>query len=317
MGVNPILLKLFNLFLILFSINLWCQKIVSEEVELKNGEIKLPGTLSYPELKEKTPLVIFVHGSGNIDRNGNQAGTQIKANYIKTLADSLNTKGIAFYRYDKRTSIITNLEKSKNITLLDFVKDVKTAIDYFSDDKRFGSIHIIGHSQGSLVGILSVTDEIDSYISIAGPSKTIDKTIITQLEKQNTEFAKTARKHFDELAQTDTIQQVNPLLMSIFAPQNHKFLANWMRLNPEEEIKKLDLPILILNGDADLQVSDENAEMLHKANPQSKLSIIPKMNHLLKEVNTMEENQKAYTDETIPLSQRLVKEIVNFVKNSS
>ena len=77
--------KLSLLILILPSL-LMSQKINKEEINLKNDAISLPGTLSYLSLKEKQPLIIFVHGSGNVDRNGNQ-NPLIKANYIAQLAD--------------------------------------------------------------------------------------------------------------------------------------------------------------------------------------------------------------------------------------
>ncbi|QLG44219.1 alpha/beta hydrolase [Costertonia aggregata] len=293
------------------------QNIISEEIQLKNGGIHLPGTLSYPDSEEKVPLVIFVHGSGNIDRNGNQAGTPVKADYIKILADSLNQEGIAFYRYDKRTATPSNLNKLESITLSDFVLDAKMAIDFFSNDGRFNSIVLIGHSQGSLVAMLSVTDAVDGFISLGGPSQSIDKVFIAQLSKQNKAFESVVRQHLEELATTDTIQKVNPFLTSIFAPKNQKFIADWMKYHPKKEIEKLTLPILIINGDVDLQVTVEDAENLHKANANSRLQIIPKMNHVLKIVNSMEENIRAYSDKSVPLSTELISTITDFIKKTN
>jgi len=77
-----------NLILVLLFVfsNSFAQEIVSEEIELWNDSVAIPGTLSYPETTKKIPLMIFVHGSGNVDRYGNQSGTFVQANYIKTLA---------------------------------------------------------------------------------------------------------------------------------------------------------------------------------------------------------------------------------------
>lgn len=301
--------------LFLLPMLLPAQDMVVEELNLKIGKIALPGTLTYPKSKEKIPLVIFVHGSGNIDRNGNQAGTPIQANYIKTLGDSLNAHGIAFYRYDKRTATSSNLDKIENISINDFAVDVRIAIAHLKRNNRFSSINLIGHSQGSLVAMLAITDAVMRYISIAGAGETIDHTLIGQLNQQNPEVAKTAQEHFDELRQTDTIVKVNPFLMSIFAPRNQKFLKNWMAIDPTKEISKVNIPILILNGDADLQVKEIDAESLKKAQPKAELKIIPKMNHVLKEVNSMEENQKSYSDEGFPLSTALVGHIIDFIKS--
>jgi fermentation-respiration switch protein FrsA (DUF1100 family) len=60
------------------------------------------------------------------------------------------------------------------------------------------------------------------------------------------------------------------MLISLFAKQNHEFLISYINYIPSEEIKKLKIPILILNGTKDLQVKTSEAELLHKANPESK-----------------------------------------------
>lgn len=302
------------IILLFLPITLFAQEIISEEIDLKNGEIVLPGTLSFPESKKKLPLVIFIHGSGNIDRDGNQKGANINANYIKLLADNLNSKRIGFYRYDKRTSTISNLEKSKNIRFTDFVADAQVGINHFKSDKRFNKIYLIGHSQGSLVAMLSLTKDIDGYISLAGPGETIDKTLVRQVTAQSEEFGKITAAHFDELIKTDTILEVNPQLISIFHPNNQKFFKSWGAIDPLEEIKKVKIPTLILNGDADTQVKVEDAEKLKAANTKVTMHIIPKMNHMLKEVNSPTENQQSYNDPNFPISVELIKFIVDFVK---
>ena len=163
--------------------------------------------------------------------------------------------------------------------------------------------------------MLSSTDVVKSYISIAGAGQTIDKTIIGQLNNQNPEIAKIAEQHMDELIKTDTITNVNPFLLQLFAPQNQKFLKHWIQIDPVEEIKKIDIPILILNGKSDLQVNIVDAKNLKNAKPTAQLQIIPKMNHVLKEVNSVEENQKSYWDKDFPLSKELVGHIETFIKN--
>jgi pimeloyl-ACP methyl ester carboxylesterase len=306
-------MKQILLLIALSPLSLFSQKIIQEEFPLKNGEIALSGTFSYPETQIKIPLAIFIHGSGNIDRNGNQAGVGIKANYIKTLADSLNNRGIAFYRYDKRTATLSNLDKLGNITLMDFVGDAKIAIDHFKNDPRISALFLIGHSQGSLVGMLSVTPEIKGYISIAGPGQSVNKTMVEQLNNQNPDLAKLAWAHITELMTTDTIVSVDPFLMQLFAPQNQKFLKSWMVLDPVEEIKKITIPILLLNGEEDLQVTDKDFQKLKEAQPNAKGELIPHMNHVLKEVYSLTENQKSYFQENFPLSSQLVDLLAEFI----
>ncbi|MCX2720176.1 alpha/beta hydrolase [Lentiprolixibacter aurantiacus] len=305
-------MRIISLICFFFLLHTNAQEIISEEIAMANGDIMLPGTLSYPE-GSVSPLVIFIQGSGNVDRDGNQAGTVIQSAYIRTLRDSLNHRGIAFYSYDKRTAVGANFSKLKNIVFEDLVADARQAVNRFLSDNRFASVHVIGHSQGSLAGMMSLSPEVSSFISLAGPGVSIDKKIIEQIGNQSADLGKIVEKHFQELRETDTIAEINPMLYSIFAPQNQRFLKLYTALDPSEEIKKVSVPTLIINGEADLQVSADDARLLHEALPESRLEIIPKLNHVLKEVNSLVENQQSYMQADIPLSPALLDIITAFI----
>ncbi len=295
-----------------FSLATAFAQITSEEVSLNNQGVDLPGTLTFAE--EKSPLIIWVHGSGQIDRNGNQSAQNITANYIKQFRDAINKKGIAFFSYDKRTANPKNAQFLKEGVLFkDFVLDAREVIHHFKNDPRFSKIILIGHSQGSLVGMLA-SKNIDAYISLAGPGESIDKTIIRQLTNQSPEFGEIATAHFKELRETGDIKEVNPNLISIFAKPNLPFFESWIQYDPLNEIKKVTVPMLIVNGTKDIQVSVEDAKVLHNANSKSKLEIIKDMNHVLKQINKDEDNLKSYYSADFPLSTELIDTIVSFIK---
>ena len=183
------------ILLLAVSWNLSQDVIQSEEILLKNGDIELPGTLSYT--KSSKNLVIWIHGSGDVDRNGNQASANVKANYIKQLRDSLNKENIAFFSYDKRTSNSKNKALLKGILFEDLVADAKIAIAHFKEKKQFKDITLIGHSQGSLVAMLA-SEGTDKYVSLAGPSDRIDITIVNQISGQNAQLGDVAKAHFKD-----------------------------------------------------------------------------------------------------------------------
>jgi len=288
-------------------------QITSEEVMINNMEVQLPGTLTFSG--ENEPLIIWVHGSGNVDRDGNQAGANVNANYIKQFRDAINVKGIAFFSYDKRTANPKNMEfiKKEGVLFSDFILDAKEVVNHFKNDKRFSKIILVGHSQGSLIA-MNALDKVDKYISIAGAGESIDKTIIKQVTAQSADLGKTTAAHFKELSETGTIAEINPMLMSIFAPQNQGFFKSWMMQNPIDDIKLVSIPTLILNGDKDLQVKISDAESLHQANPKSELIIIKNMNHVLKDIQKDEDNMKSYYSADYPISEKLIETIVSFVK---
>lgn len=301
---------------LLASVFLNAQQSHSEEIMLKNGPIELPGTLTMPDGIENPPLAIFIHGSGNIDRNGNQAGVSIKADYIKMLNDSLVQHGIAFFRYDKRTANPNNRAFfTKNDVFEALVDDAKIVIEHFKNDNRFKNITVIGHSQGSLVAMLAYSPGVEKYVSLAGLSETMQEAVIRQMGNQNPAVVPMVKSHFNELMATDTIKEVNPTLLSLFHPLNHQFIKTYNSYHPEKVIHKVNAKTLIVNGDADSQVRVLDAELLHKAKPGAQLAIIPKMNHLLKEVHSSEENLASYYKPDYPISAQLIEILATFIKN--
>ncbi len=104
------------------------------------------------------------------------------------------------------------------------------------------------------------------------------------------------------------------MLVSIFRMSIQSYLSDWMQYNPQEEIKNLEIPILIINGTKDIQVGEEEAELLHKANAKSQLVLIENMNHIFKEIKVgLVENQLSYMNPELPIMTELVTVIVAFV----
>jgi pimeloyl-ACP methyl ester carboxylesterase len=299
------------LIISIFTITISLAQVKSEEININNQAIQLPGTLTYPA--ENIPLLIWVHGSGPVNRNGNQPAQNVKANYIKQFRDAVNKENIAFFSYDKRTANSKNREFLKDTQAKDFAFDVEEVVNHFKKDKRFSEIILVGHSQGSLIAMLAL-DKVDKYISIAGAGETIDKTIVKQLTAQSADFGKIAAGHFKELKETGKVEDVNPNLLSIFAKPNQSFWNSWMQLDPVKEMKKIKIPVLIINGDKDIQVKIENANALHSANKASELVIIKNMNHVLKDIQKEEDNIKSYYSAEYPISKELIKTILEFVK---
>jgi pimeloyl-ACP methyl ester carboxylesterase len=279
-------------------------QIKTEEINLNNGVIQLPGTLTYTS--EKSPLIIWVHGSGGVDRNGSPA------NYIQQFRKAVNQENIAFFSYDKRTANPKNAAFLNDILIEDFVSDIEVVISHFKNDARFNSIILIGHSQGSLLAMMA-SKNVDAYISLAGAGETIDKTIIRQITNQNASLGEITAQHFKELKETGSIKEVNPNLISLFAPQNQAFFSSWVGLNPIDEIKKVRIPILIIQGDKDIQVLISDAENLSKATPDAQLVIVKNMNHVLKTIEKEEDNISSYMSDNFPISEEFIKVITHFV----
>lgn len=273
----------------------------------------IDGTLLIPNDGSKT-VAIIIAGSGPTDRDGNQ--NFLKSNNLKKLAENLSKNGIATFRYDKRT--VKQIRSGKidpNTMFDDFVKDASDIIDYFKNDKRFEKIYIIGHSKGSLVGMLAAKDKADGFVSLAGAGQPIDEVIIEQVNSTAPMFTEDSKRVFNILKEGKTTDDFPVALGSIFNKQIQPFMMSWMKYNPQKEIAKLDIPVLIINGTKDLQVSVAEAELLHKASPKSELKIIEKMNHVLFTIEGDDlENSKSYNEAFRPINEELIRVIVNFIK---
>ncbi|MBT8288961.1 MAG: alpha/beta hydrolase, partial [Bacteroidia bacterium] len=219
------------------------------------------------------------------------------------------------FRYDKRNVPVANHKYVfVHYKFEDLVDDVETIIEFFKMDARFNKIVLIGHSQGSLVGMLAANSGADRFVSLSGLSKTADEAIVWQLSKQNQGLSEVAAAHFKELKETGEIKDPNPFLISIFAKANLEFLRSYMMYDPTEVIKSLNIPVLILNGDKDLQVPVDDAEALHSACPDATLQIIPNMNHVLKHLVEDTDNMKSYFSPDYPVSEDLIQSLVSFIK---
>ncbi|MDQ6903906.1 MAG: alpha/beta hydrolase, partial [Bacteroidota bacterium] len=120
----------------------------------------------------------------------------------------------------------------------------------------------------------------------------------------------------NELKKGKEVSNVSASLNSLFRKSVQPYMISWLKYSPAEEIKKLNCPVLIIQGTCDKQVKIIDAENLNKANKKSTLDIIPLMTHTLKdtEANCSDENMKTYTDPSLPLDSKLVNDLVTFIK---
>lgn len=282
-----------------------------------SGGSKLYGTLLSKNTHQK--IAIIVAGSGPTDRDGNST-MATATNEYRMLAHSLDSQNIATFRYDKR-GIAKSASpdfKEKDIVFDDFVKDAEKIFDYLHDTLGFKDIYFIGHSEGSLIAMLaSQKKKVKGYISVAGAGRPIDVILDEQMQKQP--LPDTVKQQipaiFNQLKEGKEVDNFPETLSLLFRKSIQPYLISWLKYSPETEIKKLKCPILILQGDCDIQVKVVDANNLHNANKKSTLDIIPFMSHTLKNAgkNCFDEN-KTYTDESMPIDKILVADIVKFMK---
>jgi pimeloyl-ACP methyl ester carboxylesterase len=282
---------------------------------LKINVVEIFGTLTTPTAVKKYPVVLIISGSGPTDRDGNNP--MMKNNSLKMLAESLAKNGIASLRYDKRgigESKAAAIAES-SLVFENYTEDVKSWINLLKQDKRFSKVIVIGHSEGSLIGMIAGA-KADKFISIAGPGESADKLIKTQIaSKSNKQLEDLTFPIIDSLKSGNNVKKVDPMLNSLFRPSIQPYLISWFKYNPQTEIKKLTVPILIVQGNKDLHVTLKDAELLSQANKNAELLIVDKMNHVMKIIEgDNQENMESYNNPTLPVSEIMTDKIISFIK---
>lgn len=308
-------MKKYFYLLILFPQFLIAQNTSYTTQELAINDM-LPGTLYLPEVKFPCPIVMLHAGSGATDRNGNQKG--MENNSLKFLAQELAKNGIAVYSYDKRMFAMGSKPgfNERDLSFEDFIDDAALVINHFKNDPRFNKVIPAGHSEGSLICMVAAERTgADAFISIAGAGNPINVVIEGQIAKQAPFLVPETKKIFAELKKGDTVSVVSEHLMSLFRPSVQPYMISWVKYNPQDEIKKLNVPVLILNGTKDLQVGVTEAKLLKAAKPNAEILLIENMNHVLKEIKTDDkENMASYNNKELPVMKELVDAIVGFVE---
>ena len=259
-------------------------------------------------------LSIIISGSGPTDRDGNN--TSLKSDYLKMLAEGLFENGVSSYRYDKRGvgNSIGNIQSGNDIKFIDYINDVVSIINHFKDTKEYKRIVVIGHSEGALIGMIASRLIADSFISIAGAGEDYLTLIQRQLSIQPP-YVKSMSDHIiEKLKNKELVDSVPPLLNSLFNPANQRFLIDANRYKPVEEISKLDIPVLIVQGTNDIQIEETDAQMLDEAALKSRLEIIKGMNHVFRQASeNYLLNMQTYGNPDLPIDNSLVNLIVDFL----
>ncbi len=262
--------------------------------------------------KDQDVVVLLVAGSGPTTMDGNSDLIKGRNDSFLMLARGLAREGISTFRYDKRTAgkSAATFDLEAEIEFDAFVRDCAAVVAYLRE-QGYKKVVVAGHSQDSLVGMLTAEEvPVDGFISLAGTGLPIDvtleKQLLAQLPEDSLEIKvlRTLREGKTDPSVPDGHQ---------FSLANQKFLLSWMAHDPASVLNRLDMPRLVIHGDADLQVDLTDFQALKDGAGAGKHRVIPNMNHVLKEVLDDAENAAAYADPSYPLHGELIPVLVEFI----
>lgn len=271
----------------------------------------------------KTPVVLIIPGSGPTDRDGNNPVGVTAASY-RLLADALARQGVSSVRIDKRGMFGSKaaIPDPNKVTIGEYANDVHSWVRAIAARTGARCVWVLGHSEGSLVALAAGQQPqgICGVISVSGAGRRLSDVIRDQLRANpaNAPFLDSAMKALDQLDRGEHVDvaTMHPALQRLFAPQVQDFLIDDLRYDPASLAAALKLPLLIVQGERDLQVSVADAKRLAAAQPGAKLVLLPTMNHVLKDVASDDRaaNFATYSDASLPVDPGLVAAIAGFVK---
>jgi alpha-beta hydrolase superfamily lysophospholipase len=278
------------------------------ELETPTGVIK--GTLTLPPAASKVPVVLVVAGSGPTDRDGNTPLAAGRNDSLKLLAAALRDMGVASVRYDKRGVAASSPagRAESDLRFEDYVQDAAAWTTKLAQDARFTGVAVLGHSEGSLIGLLaSRRSPAAAFISVAGPAEKAAAVLRRQLlGRLPPDLSARSEEILRALEAGGTAGDVPAPLLALYRPSVQPYLVSWFRYSPADEIAMLRVPCLLVQGGTDIQVGVADAQALHAANPACTLKLIAGMNHVMKTVPPdMPRQIASYGDPALPLDAEL------------
>jgi len=294
-------------------------KTIPEEPYLvEGGGARVVGTLTLPAAPGPVPVAVIVAGSGGVDRNGN-APPAMGSNLYAQLAWRLAERGIASLRYDKRgvgeSAAGVDLAMT---TFDDFAEDVLAATRALAQDPRFDRILILGHSEGGWLAIRAAVRgaPVRGVALLATPGRPFLPLLRGQLAQQ---LDSAALAQFDaamaRYLHGEVPTGLPPYLQPLFRPVNQRFTASVVAYDAIAEARRLEVPVLVLQGDRDVQVGTEDAARLAGAVPQARVVVIRGANHLFKAAERADRVAQLalYLDRTAPVVPELVEALSDWI----
>ncbi|KQN25363.1 hydrolase [Sphingomonas sp. Leaf33] len=292
-----------------------------EQVTVPGPQGPLAGTLTLAG--GKGPAVVIIPGSGPTDRDGNSP-LGITAGSYRMLADALAAKGVSSIRIDKRGMFGSRaaVADANSATMADYAADARAWARLAAKRTGNACAWLVGHSEGGMVALQAAqaADGICGVVLVSSPGRSLGNVMRAQFRANpaNAPILDAALGLLDTVEAGRTVDPATlPVPLGQMFPLGvQAYLARAIALDPAKLAATAKVPVAIVQGDADLQVSvADDARRLAAANPKATLTVVPGVNHVLKVVGSDRlANQRSYADSSLPIALGVVDAVVGAVK---
>jgi pimeloyl-ACP methyl ester carboxylesterase len=269
------------------------------------------------------PVVLIVPGSGALDRDGDSPAAGVRASSYRLLAEQLAARGVASVRIDKRGMYGSKaaVADANAATIEDYASDVHAWIAVIRASTGAHCVWVLGHSEGGLVALAAgrKPEDICGVVLVAAAGRPIGEIMREQIHANpaNASVVAAADRAIDALEAKQRVDAASlpPALAQLFRPSVQDLLIDELAYDPPVLLASFHKPVLILQGERDLQTKVVDAQNLAKADPAAKLVLLPDVNHMLKTVTTdsLRANFATYADPSLPLAPGVADAVAGFV----
>jgi dienelactone hydrolase len=251
----------------------------------------LPGTLTVPKGAKSFPAVVLVHGSGPNDRDETVGALKP----FKDLAFGLASRGVAVLRYDKRT----RMEPTATVrTQKDEVEDAAhaaVAMVRTQEGVDASRVVLLGHSQGGFLAprIAKADPAIKALVLLAASTRALEDSLVAQLaylttlDPTDTKLVSAVEqaKRFKAAVESPSLKPDDAVAVPFVSSTiPGSYFLDVRDYHPEKVAATLGIPMLVLQGERDYQVTVADdfgpwkTALAHKKN--ATLRTYPGLNHL-------------------------------------
>lgn len=250
----------------------------------------LPATLSLPRGEGPFPAVVLVHGSGPNDRDESVGA----AKPFRDLAEGLASCGVAVLRYEKRTRHHAARLAAAGITLREeVIDDALAAAELLRrtpgiDPQR---VFLLGHSLGAWLAPLIAAEDgrLAGVILMAAPARPLEQLYVEQIRyilSLDPAPSPAARAKLEEAErEAAAVRKIRESGQgserALGAPR--AYWLSFRGLDPLSAVARLPVPVIVLHGERDYQVTTEDFRLWRKAlegRHNAVLKLYPGLNHL-------------------------------------
>ncbi len=278
-------------------------------------DFALQGEFVTPSSEGKFPAILLLSGSGPTDGDGNTPLVPVKIDLQAKIAQYVGERGIASLRFDKRAVAKYASHWPKDPTAMaewfgwePFVQDVEAALGFLRSRPEVDAskVALFGHSEGTLFAIEVAKrdpDKVAALVLAASPGRSLADVIREQV-LASLRRANVSKSESDELMAANEAAiayviahgQVPPNMPAGLAPLYNasavKLLQDELRYDPAKEVRELVQPVLVINGERDMQVSStRDATPLYEAlktrkDKAQELVLLPGASHVFKSASS-------------------------------